>query len=1045
MDDNMLEVADSSELLKKLGYEIIVTEDSERRPSTTNVFFKDVLPELEKGRGRSRDLAYKKLYKHQYETYDFLNKGYNIILTAKTGSGKTEAWALYSLKRKVKTLSIYPTLALSSDQISRLEDYYEALGLVDRLVKIDRPTIIEEGEKSLRKRVREALLVISNPAFVMADIKRIALEARGGRSAFLTNFIEDLGLIVLDEIDFYDSRSAGLLLALVEIIAKYIAKTPPQVVILTATLANPRDIAQFLSRITGRKTAIIEGEPFHPKNKTIIVQAKNLKTLWELVKQNKSIVDDELILKYIEDYDLFKKHLYEVIDYLKAKNVKIPHPHFDVSEILSAITMQKEDGITLVFTQSIKQADKLYRELKSKLGPIAEDLIGVHHHLVSKERRRVLEERARRGEIKTIITVRTLAQGIDLGYVTRIVHVGLPEDLRLFKQREGRKGRRTNIPFTESIIIPGSKWDRKLLEQGIDGLIEWIKLPLENLYVNPDNDYIVLFKGLWKIYAGLKLDEKEYRLLKKMNLIKKTRTLFSEIYQPTNTAKRIWSNLNFYEFSPPYGIPRILVENSSKKPLEEISHRDLVEKFQAGSFDLGNDAVVVKVLERLVVEEPLISALRRHSFLSQAVQQYMYIKYYWGEEPNILSDINAGKISSTIELLVSPPRNGFGKIILEPYQVTWRVESRNPRIIRSNGRVRTTYKYERIIVNTNTRGLYEDYTYGYLYELEPGIDMNRVKIGIASLLVFLRLLNEYRLPLRTLRYVIVNMGTIKYFILWEDSAAGFLPSINWDDVAKKINALSEQRIFEPLLWAVDYDAAQSYIIGGYSWNDLINMVKEILLYLKGTKIVSLKELGFLQETVEIEKPSRRLGILALGITSVSIGDEYHAVVSFFDGDELIHIQTNIDGSDSRASISLKISEILNKYYTINEDWTLVYYGNSEELEKIIKTNILLKSFFNELRDKNKVIDILQEVKKLSRPQKPITISDLAEIFGISRKTRLLYILNAITRNLRRSNASSKKQLYELLKEYSNIVARVAYFTYLLLKKLEQKKVRNINT
>ena len=1036
-ETRILDIADSTETLRKLGYDVIVIEEQGRRPPETNVLFRDLLPELEKGDERTCRLAYMKMYKHQYEAYTSLRKGYNVILTAKTGSGKTEAWAIYSLKDRVRTLAIYPTLALSSDQISRLESYYGALNLSDKVLKLDRPTIAEEGERSLRERLQEALLVISNPAFIMADVKRIAMEVRGGRRAFLTRFLENVGLIVLDEIDFYDSRSGGLLLALIEIISKHIAQKPPQIAILTATLANPQDIADFLTQITGRKTVIIEGEPFHPKNKTIIVQAKNLNSLWEKVKKNKYLIEDETILSYIEDYDLFKKHVYEIVDYLKAKNVELPYPHFDISEILSAITMQKEDGITLVFTQSIKQADKLYRELKNKLGPIAEDLVGVHHHLVPKDQRKILEERARKGEIKTIITVRTLAQGIDLGYVTRIIHIGLPGDLRLFRQREGRKGRRANIPFTESIIIPSSKWDRKLLEQGVEGLIEWINLPLENLYINPENDYITLFKGLWKIYAGLELDKKEYKLLNRMKLIEKTRTLFSEIYQPTKRAKKVWNYLNFYEFSPPYGIPRVLVENSSKKPLEEVSHRDLVEKFQAGSFDLGNDAIVVKVLERMVVEEPIINALRNYEFLAEAVQQYIYIKYHWDEEPNILSDINAGKISSIIELLVSPPRNGFDKIIIEPHRVTWRIESRTPKIIRTDKKIRTTYRYDKIIVNTNTSGHYEDYTYGYLYELEPGANADNIRLGLASLIVFLRLLEDYRLPLQTLRYVVVSIGTIKYFILWEDSASGFLPSVNWSDVEEKISNMREHKLFEPLLWAVDYDAAQLYALEGYTWEDVRRLVKDVLYYLKGTRIISLKELGLDKEVIELKKPSRELGILGLGVATLNINDEYHIVVSFYDGEENTFVQSDIRGVDSRASISLKMTETLNKYY-MEKEWILAFIGDEEELNKIARTNILLRSFFNELRGRGKFIDVLHELRKTLKTSKPIALGDLAEIFGIASKTKISYILNKITRELQKTKME-KQRLYDLLKEYSLIKAKTAYYTYLLLREIGKSK------
>jgi len=100
-----------------------------------------------------------------------------------------------------------------------------------------------------------------------------------------------------------------------------------------------------------------------------------------------------------------------------------------------------DDYVTLVFTRGINKAEEVAKRLIHSLPKDLQTRVASHHHLISKALRVSIEEGARRGKIKVLVSPRTLSQGIDIGTIARIVHIGLPESLREFYQR-GRKKRK---------------------------------------------------------------------------------------------------------------------------------------------------------------------------------------------------------------------------------------------------------------------------------------------------------------------------------------------------------------------------------------------------------------------------------------------------------------------------------------------------------------------------------------------------------------------------------------------------------------------------
>ncbi|MEM3031938.1 MAG: DEAD/DEAH box helicase [Nitrososphaerota archaeon] len=166
----------TGQLLDRLGYDYYVFETPEQKPQYSSKTFADYLPQLaDSSIPRCRMLAQCTLYKHQEEGFQVLNRGENLVLKSGTGSGKTESWFLHMVVNNRRTLAIYPTLALANDQITRLEEYCRALGrkalALDAMKKAEMAK--DTGMRGLRREIDSSDLVVTNPALLLNDVKRI--------------------------------------------------------------------------------------------------------------------------------------------------------------------------------------------------------------------------------------------------------------------------------------------------------------------------------------------------------------------------------------------------------------------------------------------------------------------------------------------------------------------------------------------------------------------------------------------------------------------------------------------------------------------------------------------------------------------------------------------------------------------------------------------------------------------------------------------------------------------------------------------------------
>jgi len=1057
-------VASFKDILDMLSYDYVEIVEDRSEPERADLTFADLIPRFKGASGRAGEISGSKLYKHQLEALNALKEGFNVILISGTGSGKTEAWVLYALLKSLRVLAVYPTLALSEDQVDRLKSYYNTLGFKNAVVKIDSNVVRRSSSADLRDSIGKAQIIVTNPAFLMADFKRFRRD-----KSWLKSFLLNVDLIVLDELDYYGSGKASLLLALIDIICRAMGRKP-QVMVLTATLGNPDELRSYLTKVNGRKTRIIEGRAFKVENRVYLIRGKNLTGLWGVFRKNR----DRILRSYPELRDLvddpskFKENISTVMYVTRSLGLEMPKFEVDVGELLLEYARRQEDIVTVVFTPSIKVAETLARKLieglvrKLKLDPdIARSIVCVHHHLVSSSERLQCEEKARRGEVKFIFTVRTLLQGIDIGRIARIVHYGLPEDLREFKQREGRKGRRREIPYSETIIIPLKGWDRRLVDLGDKGLRELINMPLEKIYINPDHGYIRLFKALAKLMRITRenLEDYEMKLLENLGLVKLVGgTMLGGVNW--EGIGKVWKHINFYTYGPPFGVPRYLERpNGTLEPLEEVAMVDLVEKFQPGSFDYSEDAIVKRVEridrrggKRRVVEVELGYVEKQISItrcLSEALSEYEYIKRRWDEVPDLVGDFRGGRLTSTVQLSLEIPR-GFGPLKVRPVSTVWRVESRKPKVVRRGDEILVYHEHATIPVECGVRGSHTDYTYAIVRELDPDEDLGSINVGLAVLKLALRF-SDYRLSFNELKYFLDHFPR-KVFALVESSSSGILESIDWSVVRKTLDTLNYGRLHEILLEAVDEEAVHTAIARGLSWDDMRRLAHKVIDYIE--ELVRVKIEGL--DVVAVKAPSPDLKLLALSILELDLGRNGRCyVISTFDGGKF---EDHIAGSPGNrlCGESGEIEKLLRNLVqdAYDRGYSILVYAQLDKLKELGKGSKSLARTIQDMEDKKTILDVHDEVKRalgvdiapLELLEQNIKIKVEGTGIKVERGVKLEELKQSwyevrveLTKTGSADIQEKLKKLLEQAREYAKTDAYMTYVLHLVADKILQEK------
>lgn len=393
------------------------------------------------------------------------NTDENVLLTASTASGKTEA-AFFPIltdlwenpPSSVGALYVAPLKALINDQFMRLNDLCE---------EADIPVWHWHGDVSSSHKQK----LLKHPSGIL-QITPESLEALlMHRHMAVPRLFHDLRFVVIDEVhSLLRGDRGGQTLCLIERLSR-MAGVNPRRIGLSATIGDPERTGAFLSSGTGRgciiprfeepgRTWRLSMEHFYLTGPQAVERAAT-----EMPKRADGAVEaDVLSVERVEDTDETlapgaKVSLLEAGETL-TPDAGIPPAGTGLAPRVTDTAPENADpGIgyifertrghkCLVFVNSREEAEAVCTMLRSYCEVMHEpDRFLIHHGNLSSSLRENAEDIMRDDErLDTTVTTATLELGIDIGRLERAFQIDAPFTVSSFLQRMGRTGRRGAPP-----------------------------------------------------------------------------------------------------------------------------------------------------------------------------------------------------------------------------------------------------------------------------------------------------------------------------------------------------------------------------------------------------------------------------------------------------------------------------------------------------------------------------------------------------------------------------------------------------------------------
>lgn len=380
------------------------------------------------------------LYTHQAEAIESITAGRDTVVVTPTASGKTMCYNLPVLNSIIenpdaRALYLFPTKALSADQVSELYETIEAVGLEIKTYTYDGDT-----PAAARKAVRQAgHIVVTNPDMLHSGILP--------HHTTWVKLFENLRYIVIDEIHTYrgvfGSNLANVLRRLLRLCEFY--GSHPQFILCSATIANPRELAETL---IGREVTLIDnnGAPMGKRH---------------FVFYNPPVVNRQLGIRQ------------GVVPTVRGISGML------LKNGIQAITFARSRVTVELLTRYLKD---MVRDPLGNAGRVR----GYRGGYLPTQRREI-ERELRAGQVDAVVSTNALELGIDIGSLDACVLCGYPGTIASAWQQAGRAGRRkdTSIVF---FVASSAAIDQYIVSHPD----YFLHRSPENALLNPDNLHILL-------------------------------------------------------------------------------------------------------------------------------------------------------------------------------------------------------------------------------------------------------------------------------------------------------------------------------------------------------------------------------------------------------------------------------------------------------------------------------------------------------------------------------------------------------------------------
>ena len=444
------------------------------------------------------------IYEHEWESLRSIqvaaadaifNTDENVLLTASTASGKTEA-AFFPILTEfwenppasVGALYIGPLKALINDQFHRLNDLCD---------EADIPVWHWHGDVSASHKAK----LLKKPSGIL-QITPESLEALLlHKHLAVPRMFCDLRYVVIDEVhSLLRGDRGGQALCLIERLSR-MAGVNPRRIGLSATIGDPERAGAFLSAGTGRSCIIPR---FEEPRRTWRLSMEHFyiggPQAQERARSNNGVAEADIVSCSPVQND--STSLEELLSQAYAKGgeaeLGLPHqgttavhePQTEVyvdtpasTELLAPTDTAPQDADPglgyifehtrgrkcLVFVNSREEAEAVCASLRSYCEANHEpDRFLIHHGNLSAAYRETAEELMRDEEqAQTTVTTATLELGIDIGRLERVFQIDAPFTVSSFLQRMGRTGRRDLPPEMHFVMREEQPEPRAMLPETV--------------------------------------------------------------------------------------------------------------------------------------------------------------------------------------------------------------------------------------------------------------------------------------------------------------------------------------------------------------------------------------------------------------------------------------------------------------------------------------------------------------------------------------------------------------------------------------------------